>query len=460
MRRSIRLRLTAWYTGALALTLVALGCATYLITRSGLYHWLDESIEERVEALSEEVRVIGGRPSLAAPEQRRGIYEGADDGFLIADGSGAVAAARGLDAYLVSRSSAMRTALLGIPSNDTVATRGGRRWRLSSHPLVSQGRVTAVIVVGHNLDEVDEVLGRMALTMGALLPLALLIAGAGGFALATRALSPVDRITRAAAAISERDLSQRLPVISKDEIGRLARTFNGMIERLERAFERQRRFTADASHELRTPLSIIRAITSQKLMRHREPGEYEAALRQIDDAAGYMARLVGHLLALARADAGDAPLELESLDLTELLGHVAGQVGEVFGRTIPVVAAGPVRITGDPLRLTELFLNLLENAAKYTAPEGTIGVQVSDEGSEAVVAVRDTGIGVAPEHLPHIFERFYRVDKARTRDEGGTGLGLAIAHWIAAAHHGSIQAASEPGRGTTMTVRLPAGDSA
>src|SRR5204863_7438813 len=121
-----------------------------------------------------------------------------------------------------------------------------------------------------------------------LLPIALLVAGAGGFVLATRALSPVDRITRTAASLSERDLSQRLPVTSKDEVGRLARTFNAMIERLERAFERQRRFTADASHELRTPLSIIRAVTSQKLMRHREPEEYEAALRQIDDAAGYM----------------------------------------------------------------------------------------------------------------------------------------------------------------------------
>src|SRR5947208_5229604 len=208
----------------------------------------------------------------------------------------------------------MRAALRGVPAEGTIATRAGRRWRLASQPLMSQGRVAAVIVVGHNQDEVDEVLGRMALAMAALLPLALAVAGVGGFALATRALSPVDRITRSAAAISERNLSQRLPVVSRDELGRLATTFNALIARLEQAFDRQRRFTADASHELRTPLSIIRAIASQKLMRHRNAEEYELALRRIDDASAYMGKLVGHLLTLARADAGGVALKREPLD--------------------------------------------------------------------------------------------------------------------------------------------------
>src|SRR5947208_9606123 len=169
----------------------------------------------------------------------------------------------------------MRAALRGVPAEGTIATRAGRRWRLAAQPLMSQGRVAAVIVVGHNQDEVEEVLGRVGLVMATLLPLALIIAACGGYALAARALSPVDRITRAAAAISERDLSQRLPVVAEDELGRLAVTFNALIDRLAQAFERQRRFTADASHELRTPLSIIRAITSQKLMRRREPEDYE-----------------------------------------------------------------------------------------------------------------------------------------------------------------------------------------
>jgi signal transduction histidine kinase len=321
------------------------------------------------------------------------------------------------------------------------------------------------------------VLGRLGLVMLTLLPLALLGAGAGGYAVASRALAPVDQITRSAADISAQDLSQRLPVTTRDELGRLATTFNALIERLQQAFERQRRFTADASHELRTPLSIIRAITSQKPGapvggRRRTPEEYEEALHQIDEAAAYMTKLAAHLLTLARADSGQLLLEKERIDLTELLEHVAGQVGEASGRSIPVHSeepggAGPSGgagprgaaggwVMGDPMRLIELFLNLLDNAARYTPATGSVEVHVSSEGDHTRVVVRDTGIGIPPEHLPHIFERFYRVDKARAREEGGVGLGLAIARWVAEAHGGSIWAESEPGRGTTMTVTLPA----
>jgi heavy metal sensor kinase len=312
-----------------------------------------------------------------------------------------------------------------------------------------------VILVAHDLAELDEVIGRLALVLLALFPLALAAAGAGGLALANRALAPVDRITRAASEISERDLSRRLPVGGRDELGRLATTFNALIARLQQAFERQRRFTADASHELRTPLSLIQAITSQKLMRPREPEEYEQTLRQIDEAAAYMAKLVAHLLTLARADAGQVTLEQEPLELTELLEHVAAQVGETSGWAIPIYADGPAPVVGDAIRLTELFLNLLENAVKYTPPAGTIEIHVCHNPDSVKVAVRDTGIGIPPEHLPHVFDRFYRVDKARSREAGGTGLGLAISRWIAEAHGGSIHAESKPGEGTMMTVTLP-----
>jgi heavy metal sensor kinase len=357
---------------------------------------------------------------------------------------------------------AVTTGMSGWPGVGTVTVQPGRQWRVASQPILSQGKVAAVILVGHDLEELDEVLGRLGLVMIALLPLALLGAGAGGYAVASRALAPVDQITRTAAEISEQDLSQRLPTQgipgTRDELGRLATTFNALIERLQQAFERQRRFTADASHELRTPLSIIRAMTSQKLMQRRTPEEYEEALRQIDEAAAYMTKLAAHLLTLARADTGQLRLESESIDLTELLEHVAGQVGEAAGRSIPVHFPGPVQVRGDPMRLTELFLNLLENAAKSTPADGIIEVHVSGAATGAKVVVRDTGVGIPPEHLPHIFERFYRVDKARAREEGGVGLGLAIARWVAEAHGGSILAESEPGRGTTMTVALPAAE--
>jgi heavy metal sensor kinase len=457
MQSSIRIRLTAWYVGVLALTLLLLGSATYLSTRASLYHWLDETLGERAEALSEEVELVAARPRLELPDQGHGAYEGIGDGFLVLDGKGNVVLARGLDPEPFRRSHAVATAATGWPGASTVQPFPQRRWRAASHPILSQGKVAAVILVAHDLHELDEVMGRLLLVMTALLPLGLIGAGVGGYALANRALAPVDQITRTAGAISERDLSRRLVVGTPDELGRLAKTFNALLDRLQQAFERQRRFTADASHELRTPLSIIQALASQKLMRRRPPEEYEQTLRQIDEAAVHMATLVTHLLTLARADVGHVSLEREPLDLTELLEHVTAQVGEASGRAIPVRAPGPVRVVGDPMRLTELFLHLLENAVKYTPAAGSIEVHVSCHGGVAAVAVRDTGLGIPPEHLPHIFERFYRVDKARTRAEGGTGLGLAIGRWIAEAHGGSIRAESEPGRGTTITVTLPAG---
>jgi heavy metal sensor kinase len=474
MHTSIRVRLTAWYVAALALTLVLIGAATFLLTRQSLYHWLDETLADHASDLSREVRFVSGEPRLELPEEESKVYGGVDDGILLLDRTQSVVLARGLDGKLLQKVPAVIQTFRGRPNTGTVETGGEHRWRVATQPILSEGKTAAVLLVGHELRELDEVMERMALVMLTLLPLALLGAGAGGLVLAGRALAPVDEITKSAATISEQDLSKRLPVRNGDELGRLARTFNALIERLEQAFERQRRFTADASHELRTPLSIIRAVTSQKLMRRRTPEEYEEALGQIDEAAGYMARLAAHLLVLARADAGQVRLESERVELVELLEHVAGQVGEAVGRPISVHALpprgstqvspkrggnpGPVHVPGDPMRLTELFLNLLENATKYTPPEGSIAVDVERRGKEVLVAVKDTGIGIPAEHLPHIFERFYRVDRARAREAGGTGLGLAIARWIVEAHRGSIRAESEPGQGTTMRVTLPAED--
>jgi heavy metal sensor kinase len=457
MQISIRFRLTAWYVGALALALVGLGGATFLLTRTSLYHWLDETLAERAEALSEEVELIGGRPHLGSPEQGRRSYEGVGDGFLVLDGAHAVVLARGLAADGFRNTVAVETAFGGWPGKGSVRL-GGHHWRLAAQPILSRGQVAAVILVGHDLEELDEVVERMAWVMAALLPLGLLGAGIGGLILAGRALAPVDQITRTAATISEQDLSRRLPEGRPDELGRLTRTFNALIARLEQAFERQQRFTADASHELRTPLSIIRAVTSQKLMRRRTPEEYEEALRHIDDAASYMSRLAAHLLTLARADAGQVKLERQCLELGELLEHVAEQVEETTGREIPVHASAPLHLWGDPMRLTELFLNLLENATQYTPPEGSITVEATGEGKNVIVSVRDTGVGIPSEHLSHIFERFYRVDQARAREAGGTGLGLSIARWIVESHGGTIWAESELGQWTTMTVTLPSAD--
>src|SRR5262249_51411992 len=195
MQTSIRVRLTAWYVAALALTLALVGTATFLLTRASLYHWLDETLAERAEALSEEVRLTQGEPRLELPEEGHRTYEGVGDGFLVLDSSLSVVLARGLDGDLFRRAPAVTRAFSGRPDAGTVSAAGDHRWRVASQPILSQGKTAAVIVVGHELGELEEVMERMALVMAALLPLALLGAGAGGLVLAGRALAPVDRIT-------------------------------------------------------------------------------------------------------------------------------------------------------------------------------------------------------------------------------------------------------------------------
>ena len=395
----------------------------------------------------------GSRLWLETPAPGGPSYEEAGNGYLLLTSARAPIESNSIDPAPFVRSPAVLTALRNRIGSDTVSWRG--RWRVATYPVLSAGRVAAVVLVARRLGEVQQVMERLLLVLVALLPVALVGAGLGGLVLAGRVLRPVDEITRAAEEISEKDLSRRLVIGTRDELGRLAATFNRLIERLEGAFERQRRFTADASHELRTPLAVIRAITSQKLMQARTIEEYRAALQQIDDASAYMARLVRDLLLLARADSGQLALSLDRLDLSELLRHTAAQVSEVSGRPIPVSTPGPVEIDGDAVRLTGLFLNLLENAVRHTPPDGKVQLSLSRTDHRVEVEVSDNGEGIPPEHLPHIFERFYRVDKARAREEGGTGLGLAIGRWVVEAHGGTISARSQPGSGATIIVTLP-----
>ncbi|MBM3132737.1 MAG: two-component sensor histidine kinase, partial [Chloroflexi bacterium] len=231
-----------------------------------------------------------------------------------------------------------------------------------------------------------------------------------------------------------------------------------MIDRLERAFKRQQQFTGDASHELRTPLAVIQAEATLALQKEREAGEYRESLQTISEEAGHMASIIEKLLTLARADSGTEQLMFEEIDLGKLLTEIAAdaevlcqhkglsfQLGEVPGLTLK----------GDRARLRELFLNLLDNAIKYTPAGGTVSLSLREAERMATVDVRDTGLGIPPEHVPHIFERFYRVDKARSRAEGGAGLGLAICKHIAEIHGGRIEVQSEAGKGSTFSVRLP-----
>jgi signal transduction histidine kinase len=334
------------------------------------------------------------------------------------------------------------------------------------------GEVAGVVQFPFPLKAVDEELSRLTRTLLTLYPLALLAALLGGVFLTDRALRPVRRVTQAAGQIGASDLSARLPVTGRDEFSELAATFNGMLSRLEQSFaqreealrqlaqalDQQRRFTADASHELRTPLTIIKANTSLALDEEPSLVEYRRALEAADRAADTTNRIVHDLLLLARGDAGQLRLDRRPLWIRDVLEPAAKAFRgpEAPPISIELSTNGwPLTVDGDPHHLLRLFNNLLENAVRNTPRTGSITLSADAEAEAVVVRVRDTGEGIPPEHLPHVCERFYRVDTARTRRHGGTGLGLAICQSIVEAHEGSLAVDSVIGDGTTVTVRLP-----
>jgi len=288
----------------------------------------------------------------------------------------------------------------------------------------------------------------------------LLVGLAGGWILVERALRPIAVMSSTAQAISARNLSQRIDVAgTESELSPLARILNNMLDHLEDAFEQQKRFTADASHELRTPLAVICSQAELALARERSGDEYRQALATCAGAAQRMRTLVNGLLTLARADAGMLQLECAPFDLKACTEECAGLIQPLAEeRNIAVdLDLEPVEWTGDVQRLAQVITNLLSNAIRYNRDGGKVRVRLRQEGNEAVLAVADTGIGIPEDERGSIFKRFYRVDKARAREMGGTGLGLAICQSLVTAHGGTLECASELGRGSTFTVRLAGG---
>ncbi|MBW3632739.1 MAG: HAMP domain-containing histidine kinase, partial [Chloroflexi bacterium] len=344
----------------------------------------------------------------------------------------------------------------------TITDRNGVRWYIGA------------VIVGERLTTMHETLASLRQVLLVTSALGLALALAGGWVLAGRALRPVDRVTAAAAAIAAGDgtatsLNSRLPVPpTDDELSRLSSTFNAMLDRLQASFRAQERFVGDASHELRTPLTAIRGnvdvLTRQA--RHGAAGlehmDLTPALDDIRRESDRMRRLLDDLLLLARADASNGPVDTALFRRDRvLLNEIAADAvrsAEVLasGHTLELEAPRSVEIPGDADRLHQLVMILLDNAIRHTPPPGRIRVAVAaTPGGQARIAVRDEGEGIAPEHLPHLFQRFYRADGARGRSSGGTGLGLAIAHAICRAHGGEITVMSAPGKGTTFLVTLP-----
>lgn len=354
-------------------------------------------------------------------------------------------------------------ALRSEPIWSTV-TAGGVHLRVVSVRWPRGDETDGIIQVSRDLTDFDRLQAAQMGTLLILLPLALLAAGFGAMFLTNRALKPIAEVTKAAAEISEKDLSRRLPVTGNDEMTELSSTFNGMIGRLEtsfeglkESFENQRRFTADASHELRTPLTRLRLATSSALEPDSTPEDYKKALQVADKAANSMSALVQQLLMLSRADAGQLGLQTSPVDCRVIASDAISATPGLDARMVEVhFAEDACMVNGDESHLQRVIGNLLENAVRYTKRGGHIDVAVSHGPEEVVMEVKDDGEGIEPEHLQRVFDRFYRADPARSAAEGGTGLGLAICKSIVEAHRGTIDIKSSPGPGTTVRVVLPA----
>lgn len=449
-RASIRLRLTAWYALIFAVVLAVFTTGVYFAVRNSLREQLDDSLATRALLLAPLVTTdASGRPSL---DLAGGAVSVEDSYVRLYDASGELRSeSNGPSPRPEVPAAEVARARSGETRRKTIGT-GDAESRVRIIPVEQRGAIVGVLEVGESAEEVGETMRSVLIALAVAAPIALLAGVGGAWWLSSRALSPIDRITRAAGEISTGgDLRRRLDLdLPDDEVGRLARTLDAMIERLDAAFERQRRFTADASHQLRTPLTALRGQIDVVLGRPRDSAEYERVLRAADVQVARMNALVESLLTLARADTGVLRPQRDRVEFAAVVEAVAEQVrGDAAASGLELrIEHGPpdTFAAADESLLAQALLNLADNAVRYTrAGAVTLGWT---GGARPSLFVRDTGPGIPSEQRERVFERFYRVDPAAP---GGTGLGLSIVRAIADAHGWDLTVQSRAD-GTTITL--------
>jgi heavy metal sensor kinase len=465
---SIGLRLTLWYLVIFLLAEVIFGASMWLILRQNLFDIADGVIEGQAADLQ---RFLESRKDVPVAQLQAEIsadykIERSQDYLQISDASGnSIYRSRFLEEHPLPPLSLDD---LDRPLYENRRL-GHERFRFLSQQIDVSGRLF-MVRIGHPMHEETETLDAFRVYLLWFAPLLLLGASAGGYWLSRRALAPVDALARTARTISGHNLSSRLePLHTGDELQRLSDTLNEMLGRIESAFRRITEFTADASHELRTPIALIHTEAELALRRSRDESEYREALRQILLQADRTAKLVEELLALARTDSGAEAFDMKPIDLLPALHESASKWQQVASlRNLqfePHLDVHRLPVMGDENALRRVVDILLDNAFKYTPSPGTVTLSAKQRNNDhddnnkdghVIVTVEDSGIGIALEDQARIFERFYRVDKARSRELGGTGLGLAIAQWIVQLHHGSISVKSEMGQGSVFQVEIPA----
>ena len=460
----IRIRLTGWYLAVIFASLALYSIGMYF----GLQHAIEDTVDNQLQVRSDNIaqflktdalQQAASAPQLLPQTSGRGP---SDDLYQITNASSAV----------LYQSPAMRELDVPLDTNQlrhhyrhhrdegnftTYYHRQGDVRVLASKVQVegNEYRLQVATIVSP-LYDVLETFGVWAWTS---LPLILCVAGLGGYWLSGHALKPVHNLVLSTREITERNLSRRIQVpAAQDELRELSETINAMLARLESAFTRITRFTSDASHELRTPIAVIRTTSEVILERDRSVQQYREMVGQILRESESTSALIEQLLTLARADADTELLSMEAMDLRRLLEELdPASKALAENRTIHwsvEIPSEPVVVLGDRPHLRRLVLILVDNACRYTAKDGSVRLRLVAQAGEAVLEVTDSGIGIPPEDLPHIFDRFYRASNARFFDQDGSGLGLSIAHWIATAHGGTLTAHSTVASGTTMSIRL------
>ena len=458
----IRWRLTLWFSGILALMLVVFGVGLYSYFRNSLQASIDTKIRSIGDVLSSSMtesqnpsvflnferyleNVLGRRP--------KGKF------IQIMDRSGKIGAKMNdieAEALPVSFATVER-ALRGEVVYETVE-KARPRLRLVTIPIVEKNKTTSIVQVGTSLEDFDETMNRLLIILIIGIPTAISLTVVVGYVMAKKALKPVDKIRKTAVKITSRSLDERIDIgPRRDELTRLAETFNEMIGRLQNAFQRVNQFSSDVPHELKTPLTILKGETEVTLRKERTAEDYRQLLGSHLEEIDRMTKIIEDLLLLSKADAREVQLNMEEIDLKDLVVDVCMDMkffAAKKGVDLLVRELEDVKLTGDELKLRRMLLNVIENGIKYTAKGGWVEVTSSLNNGYVRIDVKDNGIGIAENDLRYVFDRFYRGDKSRRR-ESGSGLGLSISKWIAEAHQGSIEVESAPSRGSIFSIRLP-----
>jgi heavy metal sensor kinase len=479
MLDSVRTRLTLWYSGVLALALTLLSLFTYLLYARNISQRTDNNLSELSDAFASTFNAevpdqLGPDRVKSAAQQAMAEHRFSDIVFVLTDTSGnmilsslelpALGKAKEIFSPAIFSSDQFHElATLGVSGRAFEIIRGSPHgFRGFARPLFAAGNTYSLVLLQSRHVQ-DEMLEDIRHTFFWAIPIVLICAYAGGYFLARKSLAPVAAMASQARGMGAANLRDRLSVVNqRDELGELALSFNQLLDRLEESFERQRRFISDASHELRTPVAILRGETEVTLARaSRSPEEYRETLEILRDESQRLAHIIEDLFTLTRADAGQYPLTRQDFYLDELAADVMRHARSLaIAKNISLSSSiePELLVHGDEALIRRLLLNLLDNSFKYTPEGGKVFLETHKRDGQNILSVTDNGPGIPSGLHERVFERFFRVDKARSRaqsDTGGAGLGLSIARWIAEAHHGRLELTRSDSSGTTFTAYFP-----